>query len=412
MKERLMNRWIFLLFAFALAGCPEGTNPSAQQQTTGEGVGRKPEPPARSTNRMPRPEVIVEKMLFSPDGKLLLIDYVVKPGPPSEVPGFQPFQLWDGTTGKEVRSFAQPHLWGEVGFTGAFLPDAERMLVGRPGVLSSAGDKPRKLLDEGPMYVWDVKTGEVVRTLDEGSKGVNVLAVSPDGKYAVSARRESKELELWDVASGKLLHNLGVQAPYVQFSLDSKVLYASLYWSVAVDEATRVRSLQAASFDVATGRLAGHFQAKDTDMGLVPFSPDGKLAVTHRWDGDYQKKGYLVLWDVASGKEIRLMESREGGDPPSLTRATSLAVAFSPDAKHLVSIDADKIMRRWEVATGKLVWAVKVADSDFRTVVALSPEARIACVASGEDIDWRKEIELKLWDAETGKLLRTLLRRR
>src|SRR5262249_22679143 len=154
----------------------------------------------------------------------------------------------------------------------------------------------------------------VVRRFDDASKGMTVLAASPDGKLVVSKRPQAGELQLWDAGTGKLLHDLGFRATHVEFSPDSKILRASQLIDVQITRWKDVRVLYAVSIDVATARQVIHFQAKDDDTLILAFSPDGKLALTERSDPDPDKKPYLVLWDLAIGKEVRQFEVRQGGE--------------------------------------------------------------------------------------------------
>lgn len=66
-------------------------------------------------------------------------------------------------------------------------------------------------------------------------------------------------------------------------------------------------------------------------MVAVAFSPDGKTLVSGSHDGT------LILWDVATGKQLRSIEGhRELGRPFEVVSAT-----FSPDGKALASASSD-----------------------------------------------------------------------
>ena len=59
------------------------------------------------------------------------------------------------------------------------------------------------LSDSKGLQLWDVATGECLRTF-EGHEEVKSLAFSPDGRFALSGSYD-KTLRLWDVATGQCL---------------------------------------------------------------------------------------------------------------------------------------------------------------------------------------------------------------
>jgi WD40 repeat protein len=63
--------------------------------------------------------------------------------------------------------------------------------------------------------VWDLDSGELLRTLEGHAKSVEAVAVSPDGRRAVSASRDNT-LRVWDLDSGELLRTLEGHAESVQ----------------------------------------------------------------------------------------------------------------------------------------------------------------------------------------------------
>jgi WD40 repeat protein len=88
-------------------------------------------------------------------------------------------KLWDVGTGEALRTF-RGHtfdVWGA-----AFSPDGTRL------VSSSAID----------ITLWDVATGEALHTFSGHPDWVQSVAFSPDGARVVSASRD-ETLKLWDV---------------------------------------------------------------------------------------------------------------------------------------------------------------------------------------------------------------------
>jgi WD40 repeat protein len=89
----------------------------------------------------------------------------------------------------------------------------------------------------------------------------------------------------------------------------------------------------------------------------VAWSPDGKIIAS----GSYDKM--VKLWDVASGKELKNLQDHIDA---------VFAVAFSPDGKHLASASQDRTVKIWDVATGNRLYTLGDA-LDGLNGIAYSP---------------------------------------
>lgn len=114
------------------------------------------------------------KVCFSPDGTLLAT---------SAVRG-SPLQLWRVSDGAEVGSFkVEADAHGRDPAPIAFSPD---------GKLLAAADANREI------YVWELATGDKIRTFTGHQKAVTSIAFSPHGKTLLSGSEDATML-LWDV---------------------------------------------------------------------------------------------------------------------------------------------------------------------------------------------------------------------
>ena len=80
------------------------------------------------------------------------------------------------------------------------------------------------------------------------------------------------------------------------------------------------------------------------------------------------------------------------------------SVAFSPDGRRVLSGSWDKSLKLWDAATGRLIRTF-TGHSDGVKSVAFSPDGRR--VFSGGSLEGSLEATLKLWEAATGRLIRT-----
>jgi RNA polymerase sigma factor (sigma-70 family) len=356
-------------------------------------------------------------LAFTPDGKLLAsgrdFDFPRRHGQEN------PIQLWDVTTGKEVRLLVGPK---DTVLSLAFSPDgktlaagAERYdatlrlwdvttgeerfaLKGHGGELRSVAFSPDgQTVATGSMdktiRLWDVATGKEQRRLTGHRADVMAVAFSPDGKLLASGSFD-RTLRLWDPATGQQLRlfeedeagnastltsssrfriNRGVTA--VAFSPDGKTLAA----------AGRDHTLHL--FDVAGGGevrpIRGQFDAVDT----LAFSPDGNRIWTMAGDRN------LRAWETATGKEGRTLETSAG---------LPLCVAFSADGRLAATGgEQDKTAHVWELATGKELQ--RLVTADVIGALAFSPDGRTLATANR----WQRA-EVRLWDVSTGRLLHQL----
>ena len=83
-----------------------------------------------------------------------------------------------------------------------------------------------------------------------------------------------------------------------------------------------------------------------------------------------------MLWDVASGRELRTLVGHE---------RQVLCAAFSPDGRTIASGSQDYTAKLWDVATGREVRTF-YAGSDFVWSVAFTPDGSQLTTASGTTI--------------------------
>ncbi|MCY4568602.1 MAG: hypothetical protein OXD49_09885 [Candidatus Poribacteria bacterium] len=257
----------------------------------------------------------IMSVVFSPDGQMLAscgsLDDTIN--------------LWDTETGSRIGSLN--HNPRNL----VFSPDGEILI-------SQSGDK---------IIFWEVKTQTAFRTLAvPNSDDLHRLAVSPDGKLLASAIRKrpgenSHEsfIYLWDVDTGELQRTIDVRAffrsgwlSHLIFSPNGERLLASSF-----NSGIRV-------FNVNTGQLVDTFWAGESSgvaLGISgwAFTPDGETLALASY------AGYVELWDA---KTFRLLRAT------NITRHANIcnSVAFSPDGKTIASGHDDARVRLWDADTG------------------------------------------------------------
>jgi WD40 repeat protein len=285
------------------------------------------------------------KLFFSPDGKILAFDLMAMV-PPQK---FQPRVMFlDAATGKE-----RSHLDFKNGVRlHGFSPDGKAVAV-------TVGNDPE-------VQLWDVAAGKLIRKVKGGSMS---LAFSPDGRLVASCA-SAFQIVLADVATGQEVGRLEAKMDFMMslaFTPEGKTLLAG-----AQDGKVRI-------FDVATKTLRRQLDARMWMIRSMALSPDGRTVAA----GTVYHT--IRLWDVASGKE--LFEQYQGHD------AQVNAVAFSPDGKILASGGDNQQIRLWNSADGTQLRLLK---SSARTLTFSPDGKRIASL-------WRNNNTVRLWDVASGK---------
>jgi len=230
----------------------------------------------------------------------------------------------------------------------AYAPGARQLLTGHEGavqdvVISPDGKTALSASEDGTMRLWDLASGETLRTFTGHNAAVKSVDMSPDGKTALSASAD-ETLRLWDLASGEILRTLtDHSAPInrVLISPDGKTALS------AADDHLLIL------WDVASGEPIRQFEGHTDAVLSAAISPDGQLALSGGADRD------VILWDFASGEILhRLAGNLTTDESVQIAEGHHGAVwdvAFTPDGKTAYSISEDEITIRWQVDADEIV---------------------------------------------------------
>jgi WD40 repeat protein len=208
-------------------------------------------------------------------------------------------------------------------------------------------------------------------------KPIRSAAFSPDGTLFATAGDDGL-LHTWDAATGAAVEvYTDKELPLAGTKLGPEI--PPEFWNLTT-EWKLVRTLGSPNTDsVLTDRVTA-----------LDFSPDGKtLAVG---SGEPSRSGQIKLFDLATGEEKLTIK-----EPHS---DTVNCLAFSPDGKQLASCAADRFVKLWNLADGKLVRSFE-GHTHHVLGIAWRPDGRVL-VSSGADM------VLKVWDARSGDQLRTV----
>jgi len=209
---------------------------------------------------------------------------------------------------KMIRSFSP-------GYPEAFMSVA---FVPSGGTAVSAGQQSNDVL------LWNVATGTIVRKFT-GHGGSNAVAITPDGKKALSGggyqygppSAHNFDLRLWDLEGGGMVR-----------------------------------------------ALSGHTK----DVRCVAIAPDGRTACSGSQDET------LRFWNLSNGTAIRTITAHSEG---------VRSAVFAPDGRTIVSAGNDKAVKLWDAASGRLIYTLE-GHTESVGSVAIAPDGRTALSGSAD----------------------------
>jgi WD40 repeat protein len=238
----------------------------------------------------------------------------------------------------------------------------------------------------GAIRYWDIATQTAVRVLTDHAFSVHALAMSPDGQTFASASHD-QTIKLWNLADGELLDTLTGHTNAVtgvDFVGDGTTLVSS-----SVDATVRI-------WNTATGELTQTITGFDDAVGAVEFSPDGQHILASGGKFNLQ----------VSDPAVRLIRLADGRIEQTLTQFNSVfeSVAISPDDRWVAVGGSSHEFTSGLVAIrsaidGSLVRMIN--GGTWVNAIAFSPDGGRIASAGFDNL-------VKIWNPETGDLIRTL----
>jgi WD40 repeat protein len=335
----------------------------------------------------------IQALAFAPDGETLANACM------NSSPNDGGTRLWNLTDRRALFSFSSERTCRCL----AFSPDGR--------TLAEAGGAHTQ---SSSVRLWDTATGRRVSTWRAHNAIIESVAFSPDGRFLATAGQD-KTVRVWEVSTRATRLVVPTSQPRVWcllFSHDGKTLVSTgsdgtvklhdlgeilprkpeipmggsglLDLSpeggcVAVGLAPR---LSVECWDTTTGKRGPRLAHPHVQWAA--FSPDGSVLVTVS-----RIFNRAMLWEVATGKLL----SSQAIHHPDLC-----GVAVSPEGETVLLCGADSVARLYE---GRLARpGVSFAHPEGLASVAFSPDEKVIGAAGGTQV--------KLWDRNTGALLRTL----
>jgi RNA polymerase sigma factor (sigma-70 family) len=297
-------------------------------------------------------------------------------------------------------------------------------------------ERPRTDRYGDPLPAGAVARLGTVRFRQEGG-GLKGLAFLADGKTLVTATDQGHAIRLWEVRTGQLLRTISTAPLSIRgFGLSPDGKRAAVGGFLPL-EPNGTLPASARVFDVASGKEVRAFPRDDLDVDhcSFAFTPDGKLLLSL---GD---SGILRVEEVATGAELLrqqfprdilaeiavssdgstlavasgpntrrlyLWRWQEAEEPRQLPVGEFVArwVAFSPDGKLLAATsDREGTLRLWDVASGQPRHRLQLPEGQASRTgePTFTPDGKVLAVVGTTYTQHDQSESVHLWDPATGR---------
>ncbi|XP_077996822.1 telomerase protein component 1-like [Glandiceps talaboti] len=313
-------------------------------------------------------------------------------------------KMYDMITGKEVMSFT--------GHSGSI---SDCCFTGKNKLCSASWD--------GTLSLWDIKDGHRIEVMKGHTRRVNSCCANTQGTYIVSASWDCV-IKVWNALNGSLVTDLrGDKRPVncVAFHPEGQKLVSGSW-----DATMKI-------WDIFHKRRIAVLRGHKTAIRDCAFSPSGRHIASASLDGD------VKLWSARTGTQVGSIS----GHSLPINKLT-----FSPSGEQLITVSDDHKVKVWSGHLGRTTQCLGSGDFYSANCVAINPAGtevvigyqdewtrlydlrtgvekwavkhhtmRVRCVTwcAADDFDSAKIITgsedslIKIMDAETGRLLHTLI---
>ena len=203
----------------------------------------------------------------------------------------------------------------------------------------------------GAVQLWDLQSGKLLHDLCKNTAITADITISPDGQRIACSMADGT-VTVWDGATGDQLHNLQVRGSKERHDSIGDKAHALM---ILPDGKTLIA---ATAFNLMRGQT-DHWQdaiisPQKHNAGIICLctSSDGRIIAS----GD--QEGRIVVWNSETLEPLQVLEEGDG-DGPDVCQ-----MAIVPNQQRLVSISGDGDLIIWDLRSSRDVFRLKLEDAD------------------------------------------------
>ncbi|MEZ5400930.1 MAG: WD40 repeat domain-containing protein [Bryobacteraceae bacterium] len=251
--------------------------------------------------------------------------------------------------------------------------------------ISFTGDSLAAMCRDKKIRVWNLNDVALSKTWTRGAEDADAMFAGARGQFAVIGK--DGRIRLRSLKDGAVLKQVPGSLPRASrvSAVDGGILAAAgRPYDGSSENLIRVWN--------AEGREQYKLPAGLGGVSAMAFSPDGKTLVAAAYDTDVR------VWSVANGELRRVIDEMT---------VSMFELAFSPDGKYLAAAGVDRTVYLWDAATWKLVRKI-TGQPEMISALEFSPDSRLIVTGGMNEMAFNAPVKVMLWEASTGKPVRTM----
>jgi WD40 repeat protein len=297
-----------------------------------------------------------------------------------------------------------------------FKPQGHEMGV-NSAIYTMDGEKIISASSDKTIKIWNVRTGDCIKTLTGHIGSVNSVELAPNSQHIISAS-DDHTLKLWDIVSGQCLRTYSGHQDKVQSAIFS--INGQLILSGSDDKTLKL-------WDVETGKCLRTYYGHSEKIRTFNFSMDCKKILSASSDNDIRE------WETESGiclnqlncsnfimglnssiyskDSERILAAGEAGGIVELCLKSGqmvrrisapdniVGLSYSPNWKKILFGSWDKTIYEYDALTGKCLNTF-IGHAGWISHTIYSPGGDKILSASSD-------FSIKEWNAKTGENIQT-----
>jgi len=180
----------------------------------------------------------------------------------------------------------------------------------------------------GNIYLWNLKSGEIIQTIECSNERILSIAWSPDGKY-IAIGGSNRIIQIWNIKEVNLEQELIGHSDWIR----------DIAWSPNGTQIVSCSSDQGVwLWATGTGQPLCRFEGHTNWVKGLAWSPDGNFIVSGSDDGTVR------LWDARALKCINILTNKG-------TSGSIYSVDWSEDSLLIAGASSDKTIKIWDGKT-------------------------------------------------------------